>query len=292
MPRRKPRESYDRATTLLPEVPTLGTDAPRFASDRGLRPHAHPGAFELCYISRGRVEWWVGAEVYEVGPGEVYVTRPGETHGGVDAVLHPCELYWLTVRLGGRRPLPGTAREDAARVASRFHALEWRCFAGSRAVQDCFERLLAEHRAPDALSRAAARAALHELLVTVLRDHDAHHQRQRSREAHISEPMREATRWMSEHLDADFGVEEAATRAGLSVSRFHERFRREVGFTPAEWRTHRRVGYAKQLLRDPSRSITDVALATGFSTSQYFATTFKRLVGITPREYRKRVRGG
>lgn len=289
MSRGKRRESYSGRGALLPEAPTLGTDAPRFASDRGLGAHTHPDAFELCYISRGSVAWWVQREVHEVGPGEVYVTRPGETHGGVDAVLHPCELYWLTVRLGGRRPLPGMARAEAERIASRYHALQWRCFAGSRVVQRCFERLLAEHRAPDALSPAAARAALHELLVTMLRDHDAHHEQQRSREAHISAPMREAMRWMGAHLDADFGVEAAAAQAGLSVSRFHERFRREVGFTPAEWRTRRRIERAKQLLREPSRSVTDIALTTGFSTSQYFATTFKRLMGITPREYRQRI---
>ncbi|MFW6058978.1 MAG: helix-turn-helix domain-containing protein [Phycisphaeraceae bacterium] len=287
---RKARECYGPAgqPTLLTEMPSIGTDAPQHASDRGLHPHRHAGVFELCLIARGSVEWWARREVYEVGPGHVYITKPDEPHGGVDAMLHPCELYWLTVRLPRSGRLPGMPRGDGTELAQRYHALRWRCFAGSAGLRDCFERLLAEHRTRRPLGRVAARAALHELLVTVLHDHEAHDQRQQDRAARRSAPIREALQWMDEHLSEEFGVEQIAARVGLGVSRFHERFRAEVGFTPAEWRMRQRVRRAKQLLREGDRPVTAVAMACGFTTSQYFATTFKRLVGLTPGQYRQR----
>jgi len=291
MSRRKTRETYGspEQPTLLPEVPVIGTDAPQRADIRALDEHTHPGAFELCLIARGSVEWWAEHTVYEVGPGDVYITKPDEPHGGVDAVLHPCELYWLTLRLPPSGRVAGLGRNDAAALAERFYHLKWRCFPGTPTLRDVFDRILAEHREPTQFSRVNARAALHELLVTMLRDHDAHDTRQQDQRARVSEPMRAALHALDTDLSEDFSVEALAERVGLSVSRFHERFRDEVGFTPAEWRSRQRITRAKQLLRDSDRPVTDIAMRCGFNTSQYFATAFKGQVGLTPRDYRAQV---
>ena len=75
---------------------------------------------------------------------------------------------------------------------------------------------------------------------------------------------------------------------GLSVSQFHERFQQHMGLPPAQWRTRQRIARAKALLRQGDASITSIALSLGFDTSQYFRTVFKRYVGFTPANYRKR----
>lgn len=271
------REVYQARRLLAPGLRMVGWNSTRSATDLSLAAHAHRGAYEICYIARGSVDWWAGGEIHEVGPGDVYVTRPGEPHGGVDAVIHPCDLYWIQVTL------VGPAYRETAR---RFAAMTVRRFPGSEAVRDCFDRLLREHRRPDKLSPLAAKAALDELLVTVARDHDA--QVTRAREMAVSPAIAAAIEWMTRRLDHDFAVADAAAAAGLSVTRFHERFQREVGFAPGEWRTRQRIRLAKGLLRRGDRSITDVAMRTGFATSQYFATAFKKMVGLTPREYRRR----
>ena len=291
MARQKAREAFTRPETVLPELGVVGTDAPQHADERGLHPHRHRGQFELCLIVRGRVEWWAGAgeQIYSVGPGDVYITRPDEPHGGVDAVLHPCELYWLTVTLSRTGRVRGMSRADGKALAERYHAMRRRRFPGSAHLQTCFEHILDEHRQRDAFSAVRARAALHELLITMLRDHDAHDAQQQQHDAQLSEPVRAAMQWMQQHLDEDFGLEAVAQRAGLGVSRLHERFRREVGFAPADWRTRQRIDRAKQMLRRRDRAITDIAFACGFNTSQYFATAFKRLVGLTPAQYRQQV---
>jgi len=293
MPHARPREVFgpNDGPALLAEIPQLGTDAPREATDRALPPHTHPGAFEICLITRGQVAWWAGQTIYEVGAGSLYLTRPGEPHGGVDAVLHPCTLYWLTLRLPEDHPLPEMNRAGAARLARFFHhELAARTFPASPLIETCFQALLDEHRAPDALSIPAARGWLHELLVRLWRDHESHHASEEARRRRVSEPVRRAQAWMESHLEEPVGIAQAAREAGLGVSRFHERFRRETGFTPAEWRTRRRVERTKALLRSSRRPITEIALATGFKTSQYFATTFKRVVGLTPRAYRAKAR--
>jgi AraC-like DNA-binding protein len=73
------------------------------------------------------------------------------------------------------------------------------------------------------------------------------------------------------------------------VSFFHEKFLKEVRLTPAEYLTRLRMKKAKQLLKISKKSITEIAFDLGFSSSQYFATVFKKVTGITPRFYRKQV---
>jgi AraC family L-rhamnose operon regulatory protein RhaS len=58
--------------------------------------------------------------------------------------------------------------------------------------------------------------------------------------------------------------------------------------TPSEQLNYTRLAHARKVLvREPDRTITDVAFATGFNSSQYFANQFKKQFGQTPGNYRK-----
>lgn len=46
------------------------------------------------------------------------------------------------------------------------------------------------------------------------------------------------------------------------------------------------MGTAKELLADPTKSVSDVAYALGYQYPQYFSKAFKRVVGCSPNEYR------
>lgn len=67
-------------------------------------------------------------------------------------------------------------------------------------------------------------------------------------------------------------------------------FRDAFGETPKELLTRLRIDKAKQLLTVTSRSITDVCLDVGFSSLGTFSTLFKRHVGCSPKDFRRRVR--
>lgn len=281
MPRKPHREVYEGRTLLLPELRMLGWNSNKAARDTTLDEHTHRDAFEICYIARGSVEWWAGRRTYEVGPGELYVTKPRERHGGVDAVIQPCDLYWLQV---------AERVEHAPDLVRRLGRLRLRCFPGSSAIRDAFEQLLVMHRLRNRTRLAAhqARAALHTLLVHVIHSHDAQINKDRIDARRLSPEVRRSLEWMEARLSEDFAIAEAAAAARLSASQFHTRFAQEVGYSPGDWRTRQRVREAKRLLRGGDASVTDVAMRCGFATSQYFATVFKNMVGLTPREYRAR----
>jgi AraC-like DNA-binding protein len=78
-----------------------------------------------------------------------------------------------------------------------------------------------------------------------------------------------------------------ARSAGMGVSRFHERFRRETGHTPADWLAAIRLDRASDLLRDTSLPIAEVALAVGFSDQSALTRSFRRRRGTTPAIFRR-----
>ncbi|MEX0777264.1 MAG: AraC family transcriptional regulator [Phycisphaeraceae bacterium] len=292
-------EHYQGDRLVLPELAVFGWDRHPRTSVR-LRPHAHQSAWEVCYLVRGSVEWWCGPadsppdspEVFQVGRGDVYLTRPGEEHGGVDSMMHPCELYFFQLRFPPRRALPGLTAGQTATIADGFAAIRRRCFVGSPSLLTHFRTIHEAHRHPGAgageLAAIAARAALHEILVRVLADHD---QAVAGRDDDHPQRIAGALRWMDAHDHEEYRVADVAAAVGLGVSRFHELFVQETGFTPKDYRARRKIARARQLLRTTDRDVTDLAFALGFSSSQYFATVFKKLSGMTPGEYRRRVRG-
>jgi AraC-like DNA-binding protein len=88
-------------------------------------------------------------------------------------------------------------------------------------------------------------------------------------------------------LSHQWTVEEMAAIAGMGTTLFTERVKSFTGFTPINYLINIRVSEAIKLLKRREVSITDIALDTGFYSSQHFSTTFKKLTGYTPGEFRK-----
>jgi AraC family transcriptional regulator len=95
--------------------------------------------------------------------------------------------------------------------------------------------------------------------------------------------------YMRENLDKDIGLQELADGVNLSRFYFCSAFRMATGYTPHEYLTRMRIEVARRFLTVPSMPITDIALAVGYQTPSAFAAAFRRLVGVSPREYRRRL---
>jgi hypothetical protein len=91
------------------------------------------------------------------------------------------------------------------------------------------------------------------------------------------------------HIEEPLPVERLARESGLSVSRFKSRFRAESGFPPAEFVLRRRIERASRLLSSSHGTVLEVALQSGFTSSQYFASAFRRVTGMTPTAFREKI---
>jgi AraC family transcriptional regulator len=99
--------------------------------------------------------------------------------------------------------------------------------------------------------------------------------------------LRRAVEYCESHLADDLSLCDVAEVVALSAPHLASLFRTAYGVPPHRWLMGRRVEKARSLLKNPSLTITDVALACGFASSQHFARVFRRFVNTTPTEYRR-----
>jgi AraC-like DNA-binding protein len=265
---------------LLPELQSLGwchTLTPLFG---GPRTDGRI-AFEVGYLASGSIEWLTPSGLEEAGPGSVLIDKPGDWQGGVNAIVHPCERYWIRFNFPPVSALPGLNEATVARLASAFAGITTRHFPASPELRLHFDRLLAEQRTPGQFAEEIGRACFHQILYCAVLDYE------RRRAVRYSEPVRRSIDLMSRRLDRDFPVDEVARAVGLSVGFFHDLFLRDVGLTPARFHSRARIALGKRQLIYSDASITEIAMGLGYSSSQYFATAFKRIVGLTPVGYRR-----
>jgi AraC-like DNA-binding protein len=84
-------------------------------------------------------------------------------------------------------------------------------------------------------------------------------------------------------------VAQVARAAHASPAHFSRGFKAAFGETPHQYLLTRRIERAKHLLRTTSMPVTEVSLEVGCRSLGSFSAAFKRIVGVTPTDYRKSV---
>jgi AraC-like DNA-binding protein len=85
---------------------------------------------------------------------------------------------------------------------------------------------------------------------------------------------------------------DVAAHVGVSERHLQRLFHNLIGMTIQQFIVHSRVHAAVYELMTSERPITEIALMFGFTDQSAFSNTFRRLTGLSPREYRRRHRKG
>ena len=106
--------------------------------------------------------------------------------------------------------------------------------------------------------------------------------------SNLSPAIRTAKIFIANNYKQDIGLGDVARVVNLSSVYFSGLFKKEMGENFVDYLNRVRIDAAKVLLKDVRNNIGEIAEQCGFSDTRYFAKIFKRSVGITPSDYRKR----
>lgn len=98
----------------------------------------------------------------------------------------------------------------------------------------------------------------------------------------------ECQAWVGEHYDTHFPVAGMLRISGLSERSFKRRFHKATGLTPIQYVHTLRLEEAKQLLESGDLSVECIAGEVGYEDMSFFSRLFRREVGLTPSQYRRR----
>jgi YesN/AraC family two-component response regulator len=99
--------------------------------------------------------------------------------------------------------------------------------------------------------------------------------------------VRQAMAYVHAHYAEPITRDGLARHLGMNEDYLTLCFRKELGMTPIAYLNRYRVNQAKALLTDSDRTITEIALAVGFSDSGYFSRVFRQKVGLSPEAFRR-----
>lgn len=99
-----------------------------------------------------------------------------------------------------------------------------------------------------------------------------------------------AVKHISANYQKDISVKSVADGLFISESYLSRLFKNTVGQTFGDYLTYYRIKKACELLKKPNGKIYEVANLIGYKDQRYFSMIFKKLVGVTPKEFRERLK--
>jgi len=260
-----------------------------FGSATVVLPHIHE-YFEILYCQAGAYQLTLGDAPYSLRPGDMAIIQPMEVHG--TRALDEAQNRYLVIKfmpeiLYSSEPLLFELRyllpyiRDSAAHQKVFPAAQTR----AAAVDGILREIVDEFLKRDFGYEIALRANISRLFLWLLR---AWHREEREAipdEAALA-ALNEALRYVDENYAQDIRMADAARRAGMTYTAFSRFFKGALKRGFSEYLVLTRLKKAAVLLAETDRSVTDIAMDTGFSTTSYFIQRFREYQGMTPKRFR------
>ena len=253
-------------------------------------PKSCADCFKIYHVIEGKFEWFIDDRTYALFPGDTALVMPGCFFGNEKEVLEIGSIAWMHVKAGaaGDRLFTDT-NQSGLSIGEQRAILKVLLMNTMPVIPKLTETgrilhaLRNELQCQEIGSVTRVGQLIDELFITLTR----YLTRQKNPVRNFPQVFMQLEQELRKDLSHQWTVEEMAGIVGMGNTMFNERVKAFTGFTPLNYLINIRISEAMKLLKKPGEVITDIALDTGFYSSQHFSTTFKKLTGYTPREFRK-----
>ncbi|MBT1701956.1 helix-turn-helix domain-containing protein [Chryseosolibacter indicus] len=245
----------------------------------------------IYYITDGKFEWMINQKHQILYPGDLAVVLPGQELGGSNRYLDIGTFFKLqlkaevlesmgVIQLGTWSSLTESERITVGRIlmTNNISVLKM------KEAGDILYEMRSEVLNQEIGYSTRVNVLLDTLLIFIARQST----RQATSRRDFPSTFAFLEQALRKNLAHQWTVEEMAARVGLGTTAFTEKVKTYTGFSPLNYLINIRISEAIKLLKKQDINVTQIALDTGFYSSQHFSTTFKKLTGYTPGEFRKR----
>lgn len=263
----------------------------------GLPWHRNEG-IELCFLESGALDFLIGQEHYRLRPGHITITRPWLRHKLGNPHIGPSRLHWLILDVSVRHPhqewdWPSWVilnPRDLETLTIILRQNEQPVWTAGPETAECFQQI---GRTIEQGDRSGCDSRLkiyiNTLLMNILESF-------RSGEIRLDEGLMHRRRTvelfladLKEHAGEPWTLRDMAEQCNLGITRFSMYCKQITNCSPLAYLNQLRLGEARRLLLErPDLHIAEIAYEAGFSSPQYFTTSFKRLHRLSPQAYRER----
>jgi AraC-like DNA-binding protein len=255
-----------------------------------LNRHSHE-FFEFVYVEEGFCLHFSGGSVELLMAGDLLAMCPGMEHYywckkdiTIVNILFMPEIF--AGILGEIKALPGMAELFDGSLQSPL--LSHLSLQDREEMQHTIELLRREGEQKEAGWELRSKTLLAGIIVMLSRVVNTRFSRQKGKNSYLGYTLK-TVEAIEERYTVPMSVRDLAVSLGISPDHLTRQFRQIIGITPTEYLRRRRFARALELLRK-QRPISEVYMASGFRSINYFSREFKALFKITPSEFRRQVR--
>ena len=281
---------------LLSGINTIGYWDAQFPQEWGLDYHRNEG-IEITFLETGSMSFSMEEDDFILTSDDFTITRPWQLHKVGNPYVGVGKLHWLILDVGVRHPhqewkWPSWVllnKKDIEELSKMLRQNEQPVWKANGEIRRCFlkiAQLIRNDRS--VVNESWALIYVNELLMHMLNLF-------RQGSFHFNESLTDSVRTaelfikdLNNSFDQPWTLESMANHCGLGITRFVHYFRQLTNSTPMHYLNHLRVeAAAAQLLGHPKQNISQIGYECGFSSSQYFATVFRKQFGCSPATYRQ-----
>ncbi|MCD7956001.1 MAG: AraC family transcriptional regulator [Lachnospiraceae bacterium] len=246
--------------------------------------HCHDFS-ELFYLKSGRCVYTVLDARYELSAGDFLIIAPGEPHATryegpaqCERITFYCQKSAFPEEFRNQYPEVIDILDKTSKITlEQKYQLD---------AEKLVLRISQESIRMDTYASESIRYLTLCLLISLKRS--GHFMVNVTEKEAYSKDILDAIEYVRQNYPLPLTLEDAARRAGLSPTYFSKKFHHATGNTFKKYVNEIRILNAKQMLLSTDDSVTKIAISCGFGSSNYFKDVFRRMTGVSPREYRKK----
>lgn len=246
----------------------------------------------VCFMSiqSGQFEWKLNGQDYKLMPQDILLACPGVI---LEKNINPLiigEFYKISLDPSyyschetGLNNQTTCAQSELTFIWQEFKNKQFIIVKQCKESLNLFQKMEEEYRNCDQIGFNCIRSAMiDELMVSIYRSY----LKNNNNDIEQNFTFDLLTENLENNLSHNWSVKEMADLGNMNVTQLTAKMKSEIGFSPFDYLIYLRIQKAMKLLKGSNQSITSIALDTGFYSSQHFSNSFRKIMGITPRDFR------
>lgn len=261
---------------FIPGIRSFGRQN-NFSARPPLPNHFHENALELTFITDGIFTFHINHTNYGLHGGELFIAYPNEIHSTSSFPMSVGELYWIQIDLTTLTNFLFLSSEAAKHLLNRFTRSKRYVMTFEKSIKSLLVRAFSAALGHDENSRFLCAACIVTILNLLCLENS-------EISPSMTPDIENALFYINSNLCSEISLEDLASGAGLSLSQFKQKFRRETGSSPRAYINRQKIEFSKELLLQ-GMPITDIAMKLCFNTSTYFSSVFRKYTTYSPSEF-------
>lgn len=240
--------------------------------------HSHHDLVEIMLITGGRGSFFIDGVYYEVKCGDIVIFNSGVIHDELTSKENKVSLYCCAVKnlaIAGLRVNALIPDDCCPVIASLEHFPQL-----MKLYDSMFSLLEGQVTHASFISQQLLIGLLSFLEGNLLKPHVV-------QKHHIQAVPLRIKEYIDNNYSENIQLQSVANHLNISLYYMAHIFKEKFGFSPGNYLVRRRIGEAQTLLLTSDYPVIKISLLVGYSNVSHFNTIFKKLTGMTPKEYRK-----